>query len=153
MTHYDAETLEEVAHEALAERYEHYLDEVLHPDGVTIEGVELVPSEVLKTVDPVAYEEEVYNYINALYDAGELTSEWDREDTIKELCNDWAFTVLGEILDHTTTQEDETIYSALYRLCERGVLVLDSGEITLSSDHSMSEVLISLGSALNEKNN
>ena len=151
MTHFDATTLEEITHEELSEHYENYLDAVVHPEGITIDGVELIPSEALKASDPLGYEDGLNTYINLLYDFGELTSEWDRADRIKELCHDWAFDVLGEILDHTTTAEDETIYSALYRLCERGVLELDSGEIQLSSTHSMSEVLIAIGEALNEK--
>lgn len=150
MTHYDAETLELVSDETLAARYDSYLD---HSGefNICIDGNDLIPSEALKSVDPIAYEDSLNTYINQMYDASELVSEWDRDDHIKELCHDWAFTVLGEILDHTTTAEDETIYSTLFKLYERGVLVLDSGEITLSSDHSMAEVLITLGAALNEK--
>ena len=151
MTHYSAETLELVSDDELSERYDHYLDNVELPGGITIDGNDLIPSEVLKSADPIAYEQSLNTYINALYDAGELTSEWDRDDLIKELCHDWAFNVLGEVMNDTTTEEDETIYTTLYRLYERSVLELDSGEIQLSSQYSMSEVLIAIGTALNEK--
>ena len=150
MTHYNAETLEEVTDKDLARGYDSYLDDHGLYDGLNIDGVELIPSEVLKSTDPVGYQDCLNTYINALYDAGELVSEWDRADRIKELCNDWAFDVLGEALDLTTTEEDQTIYSALYRLCEQGVLELDCGEIQLSSQHTMSEVLITIGAALTE---
>ena len=150
MTHYDFETLEEVTDKDLARGYDSYLDDHGLYDGLNIDGVELIPSEVLKSTDPAGYQDCLNTYINALYDAGELVSEWDRDDLIKELCSDWAFNVLGEVMNDTTTEEDETIYTTLYRLYERSVLELDSGEIQLSSHHTMSEVLIALGAALNE---
>ena len=152
MTHFDAETLELVSDETLAARYDRYLDES-GEFNICIDGNDLIPSEALKSADPIAYEDSLNTYINALYDAGELVSEWDRDDLIKELCHDWAFNVLGEVMNDTTTEEDETIYTTLYRLCERGVLELDSGEIQLSSQHTMSEVLIAIGEALNENKN
>ena len=150
MTHYSAETLEEVTHEELAERYEHYLDEVLHPDGVSIDGVELIPSEVLKEADPNGYEEGVHNYINLLYDSEELTSEWDRAERIKELLVDWAFMELASLVDHTTTEQDKTVNAELYKLYEQGVLTLDNGEIELSDQHTMLDVISALVIALNE---
>lgn len=149
MTHFDATTLELVTDDELAARYDRYLDES-GEYNICIDGNDLIPSEVLKSADPIAYDQSLNAYINQLYDAEELTSEWDREDRIKELCHDWAFNVLGEVMNDTTTEEDETIYSALYRLYERDVLVLDSSEIQLSSTHSMSEVLITIGAALTE---
>lgn len=153
MTHYDFETLEEVTDKDLARGYDSYLDDHGLYDGLNIDGVELIPSEVLKSTDPAGYQECLNTYINALYDSGELMSEWDRDERIKELCSDWAFDVLGEVMNDTTKEEDETIYKTLFNLYERDVLELDSGEIQLSSQHTMSEVLIALGEALNEKNN
>lgn len=152
MTHYNAETLDEVSEESLARGYDSFLNDNGLYDGLNIDGVELIPSEVLKSTDPTGYQDCLNTYINSLYDSGELTSQWDREDRIKELCHDWAFDVMGEILDHTTTAEDETIYKALFKLYKSDVLELDSGELALSSQHSMAEVLIALGAALNEMN-
>ena len=152
MTHYDAETLDEITYEELTSAYDTYLDDS-GEYGVNIEGVELAPSDVLKTVDPIAYDECLNNYINSLYDAGELTSQWDREDRIKELCSDWAFDTFGVALDYTTMAEDETIYKTLFDLYGRGVFELDSGEIVLSDQGTMAEILIALGTALNENKN
>lgn len=154
MTHYNAETLEEVTDETLSERYDSFLDDNGLYDGLNVDGVELIPSEVLKSTDPLGYEDCLNSYINSLYDSGELMSEWDRDDRIKELCHDWAFDVLGEVMIDTTKEEDETIYKTLFKLYERGVLEIgEIGEIELSSQHTMSDVLIAIGSALNEKIN
>lgn len=150
MTHYSAETLEEVTDETLARSYDSFLDESGEYD-ICIDGNYLIPSEVLKSADPIAYEQSLSAYINSLYDAGELTSQWDRAERIKELCQDWAFDVLGTVTDHTTKEEDKTIYSTLHKLYESGVLELDLGEIQLSSQHDIAEVLIAVGTALKEE--
>lgn len=149
MTHYNAETLELVSDDELSERYDSFLDDS-GEYSICIEGIEFSPSEVLKTVDPSGYDECRYNYINTLYDAGELMSEWDRAEHIEELVKEWAYNVLGAVMDLTTIGEDEIIYNALFKLFGRGVLELDAGEIQLSLQHTMAEVLISLGAALKE---
>lgn len=149
MTHYNAETLEEVTEDELSKRYDSYLDE----SGeyvISVDGNDLIPSEVLKSADPLAYEQSLYAYINALYDAGELMSEWDREEHIKDKLDDWAFDVLGVAMDYTTIEEDNIIKAELFKLYSSGVLVLDDSEIELSDEHHMSEVLIAIGSALKE---
>lgn len=151
MTHFNAETLELVTDDELARRYDYYLDES-GEFNVCIDGVELIPSEALKSTDSIGYEESLNNYINSLYDAGELTSEWDMEERINELCQEWIFDVLGEVMDSTTIEEDKTIYSEIFKLYKRNVLVIENGEIELSSHHTMAEVLIAIGAALSKAN-
>ena len=153
MTHYDAETLEEITDETLAECYDSYLDDHGLYDGLNIDGVELVPSEVLKCTDPVGYQECLNTYINALYDSGELITQWDREERIKELCEDWSFMELASLVDHTTVEQDKIIYNELFKLYERGLLVIDNGEIELSDQHDMLDILSALVARLNELKN
>lgn len=150
MTHYSAETLEEVTEDTLSKAYDSYLDESCEYD-ICIDGNDLIPSEVLKSADPIAYDESLSAYINALYDAGELTSEWDRAERIKELCQDWAYMELASLVDHTTAEQDQVINAELFKLCDRDVLVVDDGEIQLSNQHDMLDVMSALVTALKEK--
>lgn len=152
MTQFNAETLEEVTDEELAEQYDSYLDESCEYD-ICIDGNNLIPSEVLKSADPIAYDQSLNAYINSLYDAGELTSEWDRADRIKELCQDWAYMELASLVDHTTAEQDQVINAELFKLCDRDVLVVELGEIQLSSQHDMLDVMSALVTTLKEKTN
>ena len=152
MTHFDAETLELVSDETLAARYDRYLDES-GEFNICIDGNDLIPSEALKSADPIAYEDSLNTYINALYDAGELVSEWDRDDLIKELCEDWSFMELASLVDHTTVEQDKIIYNELFKLYERGLLVIVNGEIELSDQHDMLDILSALVARLNELKN
>lgn len=152
MTHFNAETYDEVTDEELARGYDSFLDNNGLYDGLNIDGVELIPSEVLKSTDPVGYEDCLNIYINSLYDSGELMSEWDMEERIKELCEEWAIDVLGAVLDNTTTAEDKTIYSEIFKLYKSDVLVVEDGEIALDYQHSITEVLIAIGAALSKAN-
>ena len=149
MTHFDAETLELVSDETLAARYDRYLDES-GEFNICIDGNDLIPSEALKSADPIAYEDSLNTYINALYDAGELVSEWDREERFKELCEDWAFSELSSLVNHTTVEQDKIVKAELFKLYEQGVLTLENSEIELSVQYEMLDVMSALVARLNE---